>query len=144
MGLHTTKCFYLTPPDDATKLRFVSGCLCEVLDKALAVKSPQYSTILELDKKIRNFLIPVPTLPTVVEPADFNKFAVTHSLLSLKESGMVHMPPSVFHSQQEPAIMYLHRPFYFQSIKDITLDIFTSKYALSVIAVQQSGPETPR
>lgn len=120
----------------------MSECLGDILDKALAVKSPQYSAVLELDKKIRNFQIPVPTLPAVIEPSDFNRVAVAHSLLSLKESGMAHTPPSIVHSQQEPAIMYLHRPFYFQSIKDITLDIFTSKYALSVIAVQQSEPET--
>jgi hypothetical protein len=72
----------------------VSECLGEVLDKALAVKTPQYSAILELDKKIRNFLIPVPTLPAVVEPSDFNRVAAAHSLLSLKESGMAHAPPS--------------------------------------------------
>lgn len=71
----------------------MSGCLGEVLDKALAVKPPQYSAILELDKKIRNFHIAVPTLPAVVEPSDFNRVAVAHSLLSLKESGMAHTPP---------------------------------------------------
>ena len=83
--------------DDPTKLRFVSECLGEVLDKALAVKTPQYSAILELDKKIRNFLIPVPTIPAVVEPSDFNKVAVVHSLLSLKESGIAYSLPSFVH-----------------------------------------------
>ena len=120
----------------------MSDCLGEVLDKALAVKTPQYSAILELDKNIRNFLVPAPTLPAVVEPSDFHRVAVTHSLLSLKESGTAHPPPSFVYSRHEPAIMYLHRPFFLHSIKDITLDIFTSKYALSVIAVQQSEPET--
>lgn len=94
---HNTNVLSNPSSDDATKLRFVSECLGEVLDKALAVKTPHYSAILELDKKIRNFRIPVPTLPAVVEPSDFNKVAVAYSLLSLKESGMAHMPPSSVH-----------------------------------------------
>jgi hypothetical protein len=75
----------------------VSECLEEVLDKALAIKIPQYSAVLELDKKIRNFLIPVPALPVVVEAADFNRVAAAYSLLSLKESGMTHTPPLIAH-----------------------------------------------
>lgn len=94
---HNTNVLSNPSSDDATKLRFVSECLGEVLDKALAVKTPHYSAILELDKKIRNFRIPVPTLPEVVKPSDFNKVAVAYSLLSLKESGMAHMPPSSVH-----------------------------------------------
>ena len=72
----------------------MTECLGEVLDKALAVKTPQYSAILQLDKKIRNFLIPAPTLPASVEPSDFHRVAAAHSLLSLKESGMARGPPN--------------------------------------------------
>ena len=48
-------------------IRFAHQCVAEVASRALAAEPPTYATIMELDRKVREFAVPPDVVPLVEE-----------------------------------------------------------------------------
>lgn len=57
----------MTHLDDSLARRFALQCVAEVASRALAAEPPSYATIMELDRKVREFPVPPDVVPLVEE-----------------------------------------------------------------------------
>ncbi|KAG1726155.1 hypothetical protein EDB19DRAFT_1897685 [Suillus lakei] len=90
-----------------------SRLLHHVMVNAFGAKTPTYSTILELDRKIRDFAVPPHLQP---------RFQ-THFLLTNKESTLLN----------------IHRRYFTQALEDQPNDLLKHKYGPSVMAMYRSA-----
>ncbi|KAL5504658.1 hypothetical protein ACEPAH_7321 [Sanghuangporus vaninii] len=101
---------------------FVCDCVGEVASKTLTATVPSYTTILDLDAKIRDFNIP--SLPDI--PLDPSRPAAV----------MAHFVQS--HSR-EAILMNLHRSFFAQAMIDDPVNPLRSQYAPSFLATYRTA-----
>lgn len=99
--------------------RYTKECLAPIIEVTQAVKPPNYQNILDLDRKIREFSMPVfPDSPhfdrTPVEMRDF-----------------------VQSRYRELTLMYLHRGFFAQAMGDFPLDPLRSPVGRSFMVAYQ-------
>ncbi|KAG1861205.1 fungal-specific transcription factor domain-containing protein [Suillus subalutaceus] len=99
--------------------RFTAECLAPVVEATQAVKPPNYQTILELDRKIREFSVPVsPHSPhSDREPTDMRTFAQSR--------------------YREFTLMFLHRGFFAQAMGDFPSDPLRSPVGRSFMVAYQ-------
>ncbi|KAJ7636037.1 fungal-specific transcription factor domain-containing protein [Mycena polygramma] len=111
---------------------WVSECLSVVHDQVFGARAPTYTTVRELDKKVRNYYVP----PSLQVPG-FGGSKVTTEL----ERPTVELTMQRYCSFaiKEIALFYMHRGFFAQALEDNPQDPMGSKYAPSVLAAYTSA-----
>ncbi|KAF7309610.1 Fungal-trans domain-containing protein [Mycena indigotica] len=116
----------------AWKHAWSSECLSVLHDRVFGARPPPYSTVMELDKKVRNYKVPqnlqVPgflTSKTTVEsePPTIELTMQRYCAFGIKEI----------------ALFYMHRGFFAQALADNSQDPMGSKYGPSVLAAYRSA-----
>lgn len=99
--------------------RYTRECLAPVIEATQAVKPPNYQTILELDRKIREFSVPIsPDSPhSDRTPLEMRDFAQSR--------------------YREFTLMFLHRGFFAQAIGDFPSDPLRSPVGRSFMVAYQ-------
>ncbi|CCM00385.1 uncharacterized protein FIBRA_02415 [Fibroporia radiculosa] len=114
------------------KHKFTSECMNSVYDQAFGAKTATYSTVLQLDRKLRSF--PVPQLLQIAgfgstEPRTTNYqdsvplILQRHTVLAIRESNL----------------LYMHRGFFARAVSDHPQDPLGSPYGSSFIAAYRSA-----
>ena len=121
--------------------------LHSVMATAFGAKQPPYSVIISLDRKIRDFPVPVlwrPVCDTAEGPAPIVPLELNMHrwlVMSRKEMSMSHVVHlySVSHEALILALLCLHRPYFTQALKDMPTDVARHRYIPSVIAIYRSA-----
>ncbi|KAG1767816.1 hypothetical protein EDD22DRAFT_772813 [Suillus occidentalis] len=100
---------------------FTKECLAPIIEATQAVKPPTYQTVLELDRKIREFS--VPELPN---SADFDRAPMVNRSFG----------PSAY---KELTLLFLHRGFFAQAMGDFPSDPLRSPVGRSFMVAYQSA-----
>jgi len=114
------------------KHKFTSECMNSVYDQAFGAKVPTYSTVTQMDRRLRSF--PVPALLQIAgfgtTEARANNYADSiplilqrHTVLAIRESNL----------------LYMHRGFFARAINDHPNDPLGSPYGGSFIAAYRSA-----
>ncbi|KAI0319542.1 fungal-specific transcription factor domain-containing protein [Amylostereum chailletii] len=98
-----------------------SQLLHHVLSTAFAAKPPRYSTILELDQKLREFAVPEYLRAESGVPEQPGTYLVLKRWLVL--------------SQKEWALLNIHRAYFAQALRERPLDPVKHKFGASVMAL---------
>ncbi|KAK0446109.1 fungal-specific transcription factor domain-containing protein [Armillaria borealis] len=101
------------------QFRFASECVAEVTARTLTAEAPSYNTIMELDRKVREF--PLPT--GMAEKNDLGT--------SFQRCVLDHI--------RETVLMYIHRSFFAQAIIEQPVNPLKSTYAPSFLAAYRSS-----
>ncbi|KAK0236242.1 fungal-specific transcription factor domain-containing protein [Armillaria nabsnona] len=101
------------------QFRFASECVAEVTSRTLTAEAPSYNTIMELDRKVREF--PLPT--GMAEKNDLGT--------SFQRCVLDHI--------RETVLMYIHRSFFAQAIIEQPVNPLKSTYAPSFLAAYRSS-----
>ncbi|KAI0962090.1 hypothetical protein AcV7_001011 [Taiwanofungus camphoratus] len=101
--------------------------LHSVISTTFGAKTPQYSIVLEFDRKIRDFPIPDHLRPQCGQaeepPHGTPIFMQRYLLMSCKES----------------TLLSLHRPFFVQALSEQPQDLLRHRYGPSVMAIYRSA-----
>ncbi|KAI0080184.1 hypothetical protein K474DRAFT_1590475 [Panus rudis PR-1116 ss-1] len=116
------------------KHRFTSECMNAVYDQAFGAKMPTYSTVLQLDRKLRAF--PVPPLLQIAGFGNGNAEARPGPSI---ESIPLILQRHVVLAIRESNLLYMHRGFYARAISDHPRDPLGSPYGSSFIAAYRSA-----
>ncbi|KIJ13816.1 hypothetical protein PAXINDRAFT_170130 [Paxillus involutus ATCC 200175] len=103
-----------------------SRLLHEVLVNAFGTKTPTYKTILELDRKIRDFPIPPHLQPRCEKEGPRSSISSQVQRLYLLTS-------------KEATLLNLHRRYFSQALQDAPTDLLKHKYGPSVMAMYRSA-----
>ena len=104
-------------------LHFTRDCVGPLTAKILTATVPPYSTILELDAKIRDF--PLPSFPEHI-PVDPSRPALVMARFVLSHA-------------REVILLFLHRSFFAQAMIDDPINPLRSQYAPSFLATYRSA-----
>ncbi|KDQ61553.1 hypothetical protein JAAARDRAFT_704939 [Jaapia argillacea MUCL 33604] len=114
----------------AWKFRYSATCLSISVTQAFSTKVPTYAALLELDKKIRTFPVPLHLQSPVQGP----------------EAGRAWSPDPTRAMQQycvvcerESNLLYIHRSYFVQALRDKSGNPLAHKYAPSVLATYRSA-----
>ncbi|KAI0820265.1 fungal-specific transcription factor domain-containing protein [Trametes gibbosa] len=111
--------------------RFALQCVSEVASKTLTSEAPPYETIMELDRKVREFPIPA------------DAAALLEDLESLPDSEPPPLQESmirfVLSHSREVILLFLHRSFFAQAIIDCPRNPLRSAYAHSFLAAYRAS-----
>ncbi|KZT27790.1 hypothetical protein NEOLEDRAFT_1059869 [Neolentinus lepideus HHB14362 ss-1] len=133
----------MAQPDDqdpeqvfhAWKHRFVSECMSVVHDQAFGAKTPTYSTVVQLDRKLRAFPV-----PAVLQIAGFGATAPdAGSAAVYPESVSLILQRHIVLAIREMNLLYMHRSFFARALSDHPKDPLGSPYGTSVIAAYRSA-----
>ncbi|KAI9064180.1 hypothetical protein FKP32DRAFT_1570746 [Trametes sanguinea] len=114
------------------KHRFTSECMNLVYDQAFGAKTPTYSTVLQLDRKLRGFAVP-PSLQIA-------GFGNSESRVgSYYESVPLILQRHLVLAIRESNLLYMHRGFFARAISDHPKDPLGSPYGGSFIAAYRSA-----
>ncbi|TFK51693.1 hypothetical protein OE88DRAFT_1658274 [Heliocybe sulcata] len=121
----------------AWKHRFVSECMSVVHDQAFGAKTPTYSTVVQLDRKMRAFPV-----PAVLQIAGFGATApeqAANSAVGYAESVPLMLQRHIVLAIREMNLLYMHRSFFARALSDHPKDPLGSPYGTSVIAAYRSA-----
>ncbi|KIM39410.1 hypothetical protein M413DRAFT_446927 [Hebeloma cylindrosporum] len=100
--------------------RFAAECVADVTTRTLTTEAPSYTTIMELDRKVREFPLPEGTLTASEDQAtSFQSFVLEHL--------------------RETLLMYIHRGFFAQAIIEHPVNPLKSVYAPSFLATYRAS-----
>ncbi|KAH7910916.1 hypothetical protein BJ138DRAFT_49320 [Hygrophoropsis aurantiaca] len=101
--------------------RYTLECLAPVVEVTQAAKPPAYQAVLELDRKIRDFAVPVSSDPTEFErmSREMQAFVRSH--------------------YRELTLLFLHRGFFAQAMADYPSDPLRSPLGQSFLVAYQSA-----
>ncbi|KAJ7779148.1 fungal-specific transcription factor domain-containing protein [Mycena metata] len=102
------------------QFRFAAECVAEVTARTLTAEAPSYATIMELDRKVREFPLPPLEDPSVEDVG-----------ASLQRCVLEHI--------RETVLMYIHRSFFAQAIIEQPLNPLKSTYAPSFLAAYRAS-----
>ncbi|KAF7369259.1 Zn(2)-C6 fungal-type domain-containing protein [Mycena venus] len=102
------------------QFRFAAECVADVTARTLTAEAPSYATIMELDRKVREF--PLPPLDDAA-PDDVGA--------SLQRCVLEHI--------RETVLMYIHRSFFAQAIIEQPVNPLKSTYAPSFLAAYRAS-----
>ncbi|KAG1742635.1 uncharacterized protein EDB91DRAFT_1051663, partial [Suillus paluster] len=105
-----------------------SRLLHHVMVNAFGAKTPTYSTILELDRKIRDFPIP----PHLQPRCDGNETLTESAILVLVQRHFLL-------TNKETTLLNIHRRYFTQALEDQPNDLLKHKYGPSVMAMYRSA-----
>ncbi|KAG6888704.1 hypothetical protein C0995_006495 [Termitomyces sp. Mi166 len=107
--------------------RFAAECVAEVTSRTLTAEAPTYATIMELDKKVREF-----PLPEGMGSAEGRMKAKGGDLAgSFQKCVLDHI--------RETVLMYIHRSFFAQAIIEHPANPLKSAYAPSFLAAYRAA-----
>ncbi|KAI0343138.1 hypothetical protein BDW22DRAFT_1329008 [Trametopsis cervina] len=115
----------------AWKHRFASRCLSTVHEQAFGARTPNYKTIQQLDKKVKEYYVP----PSLQVPGFGGARVMEQSVPSIELTMQRHIVFAI----REITIFYLHRGFFARAIEDNPEDALASKYAHSVLSAYNSA-----
>ncbi|KAI6010429.1 hypothetical protein BKA83DRAFT_4403404 [Pisolithus microcarpus] len=115
--------------------RFASDCVADVAARTLTYDSPSYSTILELDRKVRNFPVPA----AVEEFAAAASGAIPTKPADKDIGLMESMGRYVMSNSREVILLYIHRSFFAQAILDNPINPLNSTYTPSFLAAYRAS-----
>lgn len=105
-----------------------SRLLHHVMVNAFGAKTPTYSTILELDRKIRDFPVPPHLQPRCNENKTLTDAAI-----------LVQVQASFLLTNKETTLLNIHRRYFTQALEDQPNDLLKHKYGPSVMAMYRSA-----
>ncbi|EIW59861.1 uncharacterized protein TRAVEDRAFT_58498 [Trametes versicolor FP-101664 SS1] len=111
--------------------RFALQCVSEVASKTLTAEAPSYETIMELDRKVREFPIPADAVAMREElesPPDSEPLPLQESMIRF-----------VLSHSREVILLFLHRSFFAQAIIDCPRNPLRSAYAHSFLAAYRAS-----
>ncbi|KAI0820381.1 fungal-specific transcription factor domain-containing protein [Trametes gibbosa] len=114
------------------KHRFTSECMNLVYDQAFGAKTPTYSTVLQLDRKLRGF-----TVPASLQIAGFGNSESRAG--GYYESVPLILQRHLVLAVRESNLLYMHRGFFARAISDHPKDPLGSPYGGSFIAAYRSA-----
>ncbi|KAG2066960.1 hypothetical protein BDR04DRAFT_1105799 [Suillus decipiens] len=105
-----------------------SRLLHHVMVNAFGAKTPTYSTILELDRKIRDFPVP----PLLQPRCNANEPLTKAAILEQVQTSLVL-------TNKETTLLNIHRRYFTQALEDQPNDLLKHKYGPSVMAMYRSA-----
>ncbi|KAI0372775.1 hypothetical protein BV20DRAFT_1014847 [Pilatotrama ljubarskyi] len=114
------------------KHRFTSECMNLVYDQAFGAKTPTYSTVLQLDRKLRGFAV-----PASLQIAGFGNSE--SRVGNYYESVPLILQRHLVLAIRESNLLYMHRGFFARAISDHPKDPLGSPYGGSFIAAYRSA-----
>ncbi|KAJ8509272.1 hypothetical protein ONZ45_g8546 [Pleurotus djamor] len=126
--------------------RFAAEVVAEVAARTLTAEAPSYATIMELDKKVRDF--PLPTLGGATSTPSSTTTAVAGSASGTQGQKGQQQPRGSFASEfmrcvldhtRETILLYIHRSFFAQAIIDQPANPLKSAYAPSFLAAYRAS-----
>ncbi|KAF9060968.1 fungal-specific transcription factor domain-containing protein [Rhodocollybia butyracea] len=132
------------------QFRFAAECVAEVISRTLTAEAPTYDTIMELDRKVREFSLPEGfTDRGAAKDAGLggvpNSFGLDYSNPPTVESECSDSNMSfsfmkcVLDHIRETVLIYLHRAFFAQAIIEQPMNPLKSVYAPSFLAAYRSS-----
>ncbi|KAJ7040931.1 fungal-specific transcription factor domain-containing protein [Mycena alexandri] len=115
------------------QFRFAAECVAEVTARTLTAEAPSYATIMELDRKVREF--PLPPAP---RGPGLQRCVLEH----IRETGTSFppLPHIILLICAHPTVlMYIHRSFFAQAIIEQPLNPLKSTYAPSFLAAYRAS-----
>ncbi|KAJ8094760.1 hypothetical protein PM082_010766 [Marasmius tenuissimus] len=114
----------------AWKSRYAASCLSISVQHIFITKKLPYTALLDLDKKIRMF--PVPThLQAPLSAADTRRSWSTDSGRAMQQYCVL--------CERESNLLYLHRSFFAQALKEDPANPLGHRYASSLVATHRSA-----
>lgn len=110
--------------------RFATECVAEVAAKTLTADTPSYATIMELDRKVREFPIPEEASAMATSSVSMNDTQLSPSMAITR---------CVLSHTREVILLYIHRSFFAQAIIDHPVNPLRSPYAASFLAAYRSS-----
>ncbi|TFK67014.1 hypothetical protein BDN72DRAFT_961339 [Pluteus cervinus] len=107
--------------------RFAAECVADVTARTLTAEAPSYATILELDKKVRDFPM----------PEGFANLGSGGE--NVEEDLAISFQRCVLDHIRETVLMYIHRSFFAQAIIDSPVNPLKSAYAPSFLAAYRAS-----
>ncbi|CAA7261067.1 unnamed protein product [Cyclocybe aegerita] len=101
------------------QFRFASECVADVTARTLTAEAPSYATIMDLDRKVREFPLPEGLGSSDDFGTSFQRFVLEHI--------------------KETVLMYIHRSFFAQAIMDHPANPLKSTYAPSFLAAYRAS-----
>ncbi|KIK69750.1 hypothetical protein GYMLUDRAFT_521243 [Collybiopsis luxurians FD-317 M1] len=138
------------------QFRFASECVAEVISRTLTAEAPTYATIMELDRKVREFPLPegfsdrgagssakdagLGGVPNTF-PAASNLVGSSTTELEGKDSSDMTFSfmKCVLDHIRETVLMYIHRSFFAQAIIEQPTNPLKSVYAPSFLAAYRAS-----
>ncbi|OJA19276.1 hypothetical protein AZE42_04492 [Rhizopogon vesiculosus] len=105
-----------------------SRLLHHVMVNAFGAKTPTYTTILELDRKIRDFHVPLHLQPRCDESEELTEAVI-----------LVRVQRLLLLTNKETTLMNIHRRYFTQALQDQPNDLLKHKYGPSVMAMYRSA-----
>ncbi|KZT08809.1 uncharacterized protein LAESUDRAFT_648494 [Laetiporus sulphureus 93-53] len=102
--------------------------LNQVITSVFGARPPQYSTIVEYDRKIRDFPVPYNLRPK----CNNDGFEPNQSIPELMQRFFTM-------SCKEATLLSLHRPFFVQALHEQPVDLLRHRYGPSVMAIYRSA-----
>ncbi|KIJ65371.1 hypothetical protein HYDPIDRAFT_110415 [Hydnomerulius pinastri MD-312] len=115
--------------------RFASECVAEVASRTLTAEAPSYATIMELDRKVREFPIPDPAAHIATSASGPMPLTVAEEDLNPSES----MGRFAMSHSREVILLYIHRSFFAQAIIENPVNPLKSQYAPSFLATYRAS-----
>ncbi|CAA7267393.1 unnamed protein product [Cyclocybe aegerita] len=112
------------------KQRYAATCMKASADHVFSLFGPSYNALLELDKKIRNFIVP----DYLHAPIDN-----VHLPLSWSQNPHIAIQQYCIMSVQESNLLYVHRSYFAQAIRQMPKNPLLHKYATSVMSTFRSA-----
>ncbi|KIM60094.1 hypothetical protein SCLCIDRAFT_26878 [Scleroderma citrinum Foug A] len=116
-------------------MRFAKECVAEVSARTLITDSPSYSTIMELDRKVRGFSIPEPAADFVTAASGTLPSKPQDKGLSAAES----LGRFVMSNAREVILLYIHRSYFSQAIIENPGNPLNSTYTDSFLAAYRAS-----
>ncbi|KAI0095188.1 hypothetical protein BDY19DRAFT_1039110 [Irpex rosettiformis] len=102
--------------------------LHHVMTTVCGAKAPQYATVLDLDRKIRDFPVPYRLVSRCDVPERCNEIGTT-----------IHVQRWMVVSSKEITLLNLHRPYLAQVLSSTPHDLLKHRYSPSVIAIYRAS-----
>ncbi|KAF8624941.1 hypothetical protein AX17_006967 [Amanita inopinata Kibby_2008] len=103
------------------QFRFAAECVAEVTARTLTAEAPSYATIMELDRKVREFPL----------PEGFSNASPNDLATSFQRCVLDHI--------RETVLMYIHRSFFAQAIIEHPVNPLKSPYSPSFLAAYRAS-----
>ena len=143
------------PVVETWNYRFAAECVAEVAARTLAAEIPSYATIMELDRKVRDFPIPeyaahaaslvagpVPTIATeeLLSSSDSTRRFTMIYTREVRKSRSFSTPDNRSRIVvSPPVLLYIHRSFFAQAVMENPDNPLKSRYAPSFLAAYRAS-----
>ncbi|KAG2145129.1 hypothetical protein DEU56DRAFT_194357 [Suillus clintonianus] len=114
----------------AWKYRYSASCLGISVQHVFNTRAPSYSALLELDRKIRKFHLPS-HLQSPMEASEAGRAWSAEAPRAMQQYGAL--------CKREANLLYIHRSWFVQAVREAPANPLKHKYAPSVLAVYRSA-----